>query len=144
MISTFLGYIHLDGNINKSPSRCKSKPVIICGDFNVAATPLDLARPDSNKHNAGFTPEEREKFSALLAEGFTDTFRHLFPDLQKYSWWSYMFNARKNNVGWRIDYFLISDFAADAITSADIHTDILGSDHCPVSLEINLSKLNQE
>ena len=138
MISTFLDYLHLDGNINKSPSRCKLKPVIICGDFNVAATPLDLARPEANVNSPGFSPDEREKFSALLDAGFVDSFRYLHPDEKKYSWWSYRAGARERNVGWRIDYFLTSDFAADAIKSADILTDIYGSDHCPVSLEIDL------
>lgn len=106
--------------------------------MNVAATPLDLARPQANVGNPGFSPEEREKFSALLKSGFVDSFRYLHPDEQKYSWWSYRARAREKNIGWRIDYFLVSDFAADSIKQADILTDVLGSDHCPVSLEIDL------
>lgn len=137
-IPPFLCYFHLDGDLNTSPPRWKKKPIIICGDLNVAATPLDLARPEANVNNPGFSPKEREKFSALLDAGFVDSFRYLHPDEVKYSWWSYRAAAREKNIGWRIDYFLTSDFAADAIKSADIHTDIYGSDHCPVSLEIDL------
>ena len=137
-IPTFLADIHRDGYVNTTPTRWKSKPIIICGDLNVAATPLDLARPEANVNNPGYSPQEREKFSALLDAGFVDSFRHLHPDEKKYSWWSYRANAREKNIGWRIDYFLTSDFAADAIKSADILTDVYGSDHCPVSLEIDL------
>lgn len=117
----------------------KKKPVIICGDLNVAHKEIDLKNPKNNRRNAGFTDEERGKFGKLLEAGFTDTFRHLYPEQEGiYSWWSYRFNARKNNAGWRIDYFLVSDRIADKIKEAKIHTDIFGSDHCPVSLEIDL------
>lgn len=117
----------------------KKKPVIICGDLNVAHKEIDLKNPKTNRRNAGFTDEERDKFGELLDAGFTDTFRHLYPDQEGiYSWWSYRFNARKNNAGWRIDYFLVSDRIADRIKEAKIHTDIMGSDHCPVSLEIDI------
>ena len=115
------------------------KPVIICGDLNVAHQEIDLKNPSSNRGNAGFSDQERSCFSNLLAKGFTDTFRYLNPDATgAYTWWSYMFNARKNNAGWRIDYFLVSDRIADKITATPIYSDILGSDHCPVGLEINL------
>lgn len=117
----------------------KKKPVIVCGDLNVAHEEIDLKNPKTNRRNAGFTDEERDKFGKLLDAGFTDTFRHLYPDQEGiYSWWSYRFNARKNNSGWRIDYFLVSDRIADRIKEAKIHTDIMGSDHCPVSLEIDI------
>ena len=117
----------------------KNKPVIICGDLNVAHKEIDLKNPKTNRKNAGFTDEERDKFGKLLDAGFTDTFRHLYPEQEGiYSWWSYRFNARKNNAGWRIDYFLVSDRIADKIKEAKIHTDIMGSDHCPVSLEIDI------
>ena len=117
----------------------KKKPVIVCGDLNVAHEEIDLKNPKTNRRNAGFTDEERDKFGKLLDAGFTDTFRHLYPDQEGiYSWWSYRFNARKNNAGWRIDYFLVSDRVADRIKEAKIHTDIMGSDHCPVSLEIDI------
>lgn len=117
----------------------KKKPVIICGDLNVAHKEIDLKNPKTNRRNAGFTDEERGKFGKLLDAGFTDTFRHLYPDKEGvYSWWSYRFNARKNNAGWRIDYFLVSNRIADKIKEAKIHTDIMGSDHCPVSLEIEI------
>ena len=117
----------------------KKKPVIICGDLNVAHKEIDLKNPKTNRRNAGFTDEERDKFGKLLDAGFTDTFRHLYPDQEGiYSWWSYRFNARKNNAGWRIDYFLVSERIADKIKEAKIHTDIMGSDHCPVSLEIDI------
>ncbi len=116
----------------------KKKPLIICGDLNVAATELDIKSPKSNVKNAGFTPEERGKFQQLLMSGFVDTFRLLHPETEKYSWWSYRFKARERNAGWRIDYFLTSDFIQDKIKTAEIHTDILGSDHCPVSVEIDL------
>lgn len=114
------------------------KPIIVCGDLNVAATALDLRNPDANRGNAGFTDEERGKFAALLEAGYTDTFRHLHPDEAKYSWWSYRAGARARNIGWRLDYFLVSDFARECIRSAEIHTDILGSDHAPISLEIDV------
>lgn len=115
------------------------KPVILCGDLNVAHQPIDLKNPSSNRRNAGFSDEERACFTNLLNKGFTDSFRHLYPDLAgAYTWWSYMFNARKNNAGWRIDYFVVSNRLADKIKDATIHADILGSDHCPVGLEIDL------
>ncbi len=115
------------------------KPVIVCGDLNVAHQEIDLKNPASNRGNAGFSDEERESFSVLLGAGFTDSFRHLNPDATgMYSWWSYRFNARANNAGWRIDYFLVSDRIADKITAAPIHADVFGSDHCPVGLEIDL------
>ena len=115
----------------------REKPVIACGDLNVAHQEIDLKNPASNRGNAGFSDEERESFGKLLDAGFTDTFRHLNPDVTGvYSWWSYRFNARKNNAGWRIDYFLVSDRLAQRIRSAPIHTQVLGSDHCPVELEI--------
>jgi exodeoxyribonuclease-3 len=116
----------------------EQKPVILCGDLNVAHQNIDLKNWKTNQKNAGFTPEEREKFSTLLAAGFTDTFRYFYPDLEGvYSWWSYRFNARKNNAGWRIDYFVVSDDLNDRLVDAKIHTDVLGSDHCPVELQIN-------
>lgn len=118
-------------------STAKRKPVIVCGDLNVAATPLDLANPKSNEGNPGYSPQERGKLQELLASGFTDSFRHLHPEERKYSWWSYRANARARDIGWRIDYFLVSDFAKDKITKADILTDIYGSDHCPVLLELD-------
>ncbi len=115
------------------------KPVVICGDMNVAHTETDLANPKTNRNNAGFTDSERACFSRLLDAGFTDTFRHLHPDATgAYSGWSYRGRAREKNVGWRIDYFLVSDRIADRITDAAIHPDITGSDHCPVSLTLDL------
>ena len=115
------------------------KPVVTCGDFNVAHNEIDLKNPKSNAGNAGFSDEERGKFTELLNAGFTDTFRALHPDeTGAYSWWSYRFNARKNNAGWRIDYFLVSDSIAGAVRRAGIRNDIPGSDHCPVTLEIEL------
>lgn len=115
------------------------KPVVMCGDFNVAHHEIDLKNPGPNRGNAGFSDEEREKFTMLLDAGFTDTFRMLHPDLAgAYSWWSYRFNARKNNAGWRIDYFLVSDVLRDAVSGASIHADVMGSDHCPVSLELDV------
>ncbi|MDD7741040.1 MAG: exodeoxyribonuclease III [Lachnospiraceae bacterium] len=116
----------------------EEKPVIVCGDLNVAATELDIKNAKSNVNNAGFTPEEREKFKDLLDSGFTDTFRYLHPDTEKYSWWSYRFKARERNAGWRIDYFLTSDAMKEKILSAEIHTNIMGSDHCPVELELDV------
>ncbi|MCQ2096058.1 MAG: exodeoxyribonuclease III [Bacteroidaceae bacterium] len=113
------------------------KPVIVCGDMNVAHQEIDIKNPKSNHHNPGFTDEEREKFTRLIEGGFTDTFRYLHPNEKDvYSWWSYRFRARENNAGWRIDYFLCSDRMREHIQSAAIHTDILGSDHCPVELVI--------
>ena len=112
------------------------KPVIVCGDMNVAHEEIDLKNPKTNHRNPGFTDEEREKFGKLLQNGFTDTFRHLHPEEQTFSWWSYRFKAREKNIGWRIDYFLISNRLLPSLTSASIHTEIMGSDHCPVELTI--------
>ena len=113
----------------------EKKPVIVCGDMNVAHREIDLKNPKSNRHNAGFTDEEREKFSALLSAGYIDTFRHFYPDKEgAYSWWSYMFHAREKNAGWRIDYFLASNELADRLADAQIRSEITGSDHCPVTL----------
>lgn len=115
------------------------KPVIVCGDLNVAHQEIDLKNPSSNRGNAGFSDEERASFGQLLEAGFTDTFRFRNPDTTGiYSWWSYRFNARKNNAGWRIDYFLVSNRLAERITATPIYTDVLGSDHCPVGLELDL------
>ena len=116
----------------------KKKPIIICGDFNVAATELDLKNPKNNVKNAGFTPEEREKFKTLLDSGFTDSYRYLHPDTEKYSWWSYRFKARERNAVLRIDYFLTSDSIKDKIKDAEILTDVMGSDHCPIELDIDI------
>lgn len=126
----FLNYINrLDEN----------KPVIICGDLNVAHNEIDLKNPKTNRKNAGFTDDERGKMTALLSNGFVDSFRYLYPDKTDiYSWWSYRFNARANNSGWRIDYFIVSERIKDKIKDAKIHTDIMGSDHCPVSIELEL------
>ena len=115
-------------------SLAAKKGVIVCGDLNVAHKEIDIKNPTTNRRNAGFTDEEREKFSILLDAGFTDSWRKLHPDEVKYSWWSYRFHARENNAGWRIDYFLVSDNIKDRIVSADIHNEIFGSDHCPVEL----------
>ncbi len=114
------------------------KPVVACGDLNVAAAAIDLKNPKANENNAGYSLPERESFARLLAAGFTDSFRHLYPEKILYSWWSYRFQARAKNAGWRIDYFLVSDRIRDRITQADILTDVPGSDHCPVTLEIDL------
>jgi exodeoxyribonuclease-3 len=115
------------------------KPVILCGDLNVAHKEIDLKNPRTNVKNAGFTPEERGKFTELLGSGFVDTFRHFYPEMEgKYSWWSYRFNARANNAGWRIDYFVISERIKDRLKDAEIHCEVLGSDHCPVTLEIEI------
>lgn len=115
------------------------KPVIVCGDLNVAHKEIDLKNPKTNTKNAGFTIEERTKFTELLNAGFVDTFRHFYPDLTgEYSWWSYRFNARAKNAGWRIDYFLTSESLRDKLEDAKIHQEVLGSDHCPVELKINL------
>lgn len=116
----------------------KVKPVIYCGDLNVAHEEIDLKNPKTNHFSAGFTDEERGKFSELLASGFSDTFRSLYPDKIEYSWWSYMFQARQKNVGWRIDYFVVSNRILDKVKEAKIHTEIMGSDHCPVSIEIDI------
>ncbi|MEB6180092.1 exodeoxyribonuclease III [Enterococcus casseliflavus] len=116
----------------------QQKPVILCGDLNVAHKNIDIKNWKTNQKSAGFTPEEREKFSTLLAAGFTDTFRYFYPDAEGiYSWWSYRFNARKNNAGWRIDYFVVSDDLNERLLDAKIHTGIIGSDHCPVELDLN-------
>lgn len=124
----FLGYLK---NLEKS------KPVILCGDLNVAHTEIDLKNPKTNRKNAGFTDEERAKFSELLKNGFIDTFRHFNPDKKEaYTWWSYMFNARANNAGWRIDYFCVSESLKNELKDAMIYDQIMGSDHCPVGLEI--------
>ncbi len=113
----------------------EKKPVIFCGDLNVAHTEIDLKNPKTNRHNAGFTDEERGKFTELLAAGFVDTWRYFYPDTTGvYSWWSYRFRAREKNAGWRIDYFCVSESLKDRLAGASIHTDILGSDHCPVEL----------
>lgn len=114
------------------------KPVIVCGDLNVAHAEIDLKNPKTNRRNAGFTDEERGKFTVLLGNGFIDTFRTLHPGQVTYSWWSYRFKAREKNAGWRIDYFVTSERLRDRIASASIHTDILGSDHCPVELELDM------
>jgi exodeoxyribonuclease-3 len=128
--NAFRGYVsYLDSH----------KPVIICGDMNVAHNEIDLKNDKTNHKSAGFSDEEREKFTTLLDNGFTDSFRYLYPDLEgKYTWWSYMFNARANNTGWRIDYFLVSDRINEKIKDSIIHSDVMGSDHCPVELDIDL------
>lgn len=114
----------------------RKKPVIVCGDLNVAAQPIDLKNPDSNHKNAGFTDEERAKFQQFLDHGFVDSFRSLYPDKEgAYTWWSYMFKARERNAGWRIDYFLVSQNGKDRIQDVIIHNEVMGSDHCPVELE---------
>ncbi len=111
------------------------KPVVVCGDMNVAHREIDLKNPGSNRRNAGFTDEERKKFREFLEAGFIDTYRYFYPDREgAYSWWSYRFNARANNAGWRIDYFCVSERLAERLVSADIHSEVLGSDHCPVEL----------
>ena len=116
----------------------EQKPVIVCGDMNVAHEEIDLKNPKTNRRNAGFTDEERAKMTQLLGHGFIDTFRTLYPEQQTYSWWSYRFRAREKNTGWRIDYFLISERLRPQLTDAKIHTDIMGSDHCPVELDLDL------
>ena len=116
----------------------QKKPVVICGDMNVAHQEIDLKNPKTNRRNAGFTDEERAKFQQLLDAGFTDTYRHFYPDAEgAYSWWSYRFRAREKNAGWRIDYFLVSDRLAPALTGAAIHSGVFGSDHCPVEVDID-------
>ena len=115
----------------------KTKPVVLCGDLNVAYEEIDLKNPKTNRKNAGFSDEERAKMTELLEAGFIDTFRYFYPDKTgEYSWWSYRFNARKNNAGWRIDYFIVSDALKDQLESASIHQEIFGSDHCPVELKL--------
>ena len=117
----------------------ETKPVIVCGDLNVAHKEIDLKNPKTNRRNPGFTDEEREKFSTWLDAGFTDTFRYFYPDQKEiYSWWSYRFKAREKNTGWRIDYFVTSASLNDKLADAKIHTDVLGSDHCPVELTLNI------
>lgn len=116
----------------------ENKPVIVCGDMNVAHEEIDIKNPKTNHKNAGFTDEEREKMTILLNNGFIDSFRTLYPEQVTYSWWSYRFHARENNTGWRIDYFLTSERIKENIEDAKIHTEIFGSDHCPVELDINL------
>lgn len=119
----------------------KRKPVIVCGDLNVAHQEIDLKNPAANRGNAGFSDQERESFGALLSSGFTDTFRYLHPDARDvYSWWSYRFRARERNAGWRIDYFLVSDRLCPRITAAQIYNEVFGSDHCPVGLELSLEE----
>lgn len=129
----FLGYLKkLDGQ----------KPVIVCGDMNVAHREIDLKNPKTNRRNAGFTDEERECMTRLLSNGFTDTFRYLYPDREDaYTWWSYMANARARNIGWRIDYFLCSDRIAEAIVDCELLPEVMGSDHCPVRLTIDEEKI---
>ena len=115
------------------------KPVILCGDLNVAHNEIDLKNPSNNRHNAGFTDEERGKMTALLNAGFIDTFRYMYPDKKEcYSWWSYMFHAREKNAGWRIDYFITSENLKNKIKDSKIHTEVFGSDHCPVELDIEI------
>ena len=117
----------------------EKKPVVFCGDLNVAHKEIDLKNPKTNRRNAGFTDEEREKFTQLLNAGFIDTFRYFYPDQEQiYSWWSYRFKAREKNAGWRIDYFCVSDILKDKLEDAKIHTQIMGSDHCPIELDISL------
>lgn len=128
-----------EGTTPAGPGTASPKPVVMCGDFNVAHNEIDLKNPGPNRGNAGFSDEERAKFTDLLEAGFVDTWRALHPDTTGvYSWWSYRFNARKNNAGWRIDYFLVSDALRDAIETAEIHGEVMGSDHCPVALELTL------
>ena len=115
-----------------------TKPVIYCGDLNVAHEEIDLKNPKTNHHSAGFTDEERGRFTELLNAGFKDTFRTLYPEKIEYSWWSYMFQARAKNVGWRIDYFVVSDRLMPKVKDSKIYTEIMGSDHCPVGIEVEL------
>lgn len=116
----------------------KNKPVIYCGDLNVAHEEIDLKNPSTNHNSAGFTDDEREKMTQLLNSGFVDSYRYKYPEKIEYSWWSYMFHSREKNVGWRIDYFLVSERIAEKIIDAKIHTEILGSDHCPIELDIEI------
>ena len=115
----------------------RQKPVILCGDLNVAHEEIDIKNPKTNRHNAGFTDEERQQFTNLLSSGFCDTFRTLYPEQITYSWWSYRFQARQKNAGWRIDYFVVSQRLMDRVADAKIHTEVLGSDHCPVELTLH-------
>lgn len=127
------------GSVPAGAQATAPKPVVMCGDFNVAHQEIDLKNPGPNRGNAGFSDEERAKFTELLEAGFTDTFRHIHPDLPgAYSWWSYRFNARANNAGWRIDYFLVSDALVPRVRAASIYDEVFGSDHCPVALELDL------
>ncbi|WP_417144116.1 exodeoxyribonuclease III [Raoultibacter massiliensis] len=127
------------GSLPAGAQAAAPKPVVMCGDFNVAHQEIDLKNPGPNRGNAGFSDEERGKFTELLDAGFTDTFRHTHPDLAgAYSWWSYRFNARANNAGWRIDYFLVSDELVPRIKGASIYSEVFGSDHCPVALELDI------
>lgn len=127
------------GSLPAGAQAAAAKPVVMCGDFNVAHQEIDLKNPGPNRGNAGFSDEERGKFTELLDAGFTDTFRHTHPDLAgAYSWWSYRFNARANNAGWRIDYFLVSDELVPRIKGASIYSEVFGSDHCPVALELDI------
>ncbi len=126
------------GDMKESPKSYKRKPIIVCGDLNVAAQEIDLKNPKTNRKNAGFTDEERAKFQELLDSGFIDTYRTLYPDKVEYSWWSYRFKAREKNAGWRIDYFLLSEFAKDKLVDTQIKTEVMGSDHCPVLLEVDI------
>lgn len=116
----------------------ETKPVVYCGDLNVAHQEIDIKNPATNHHSAGFTDEERNKFSVLLSNGFIDTYRYMYPDKVEYSWWSYMRQAREKNIGWRIDYFVVSDALKQNIEDAKIHTSVLGSDHCPIELDIKI------
>ena len=116
----------------------QKKPVVVCGDLNVAHEEIDIKNPKTNRRNAGFTDEERAKFSQWLGRGFKDTFRTLYPEQVTYSWWSYRFQARQKNAGWRIDYFVVSERLMERVADARIHTDVLGSDHCPVELDLQL------
>lgn len=127
------------GSLPAGAQAAAPKPVVMCGDFNVAHQEIDLKNPGPNRGNAGFSDKERGKFTELLDAGFTDTFRHTHPDLAgAYSWWSYRFNARANNAGWRIDYFLVSDELVPRIKGASIYSEVFGSDHCPVALELDI------
>ena len=118
----------------------QTKPVVYCGDLNVAHEEIDLKNPKTNRGNAGFSDQEREKMTALLSSGFADTFRRLYPERTgAYSWWSYRFHARENNAGWRIDYFIVSERLMERVKDASIHTEVFGSDHCPVSLELDIN-----
>lgn len=126
------------GAYKTSPPSYKPKPIIVCGDMNVVASALDIKNYKANLGKAGNTDEEREKFKELLDTGLIDTFRYMHPNEEKYSWWSYRFKARERNAGWRLDYFLASEELKDKIIEAEIHTDILGSDHCPIELDIDL------
>lgn len=122
----------------------KEKPVVVCGDFNAAHTEIDIARPKENEKNAGFTKEEREGIDSYLASGLVDTFRELNPTARRYTWWSHWGKARENNVGWRIDYFFVSKSLEQNLTHADIYENILGSDHCPISIELNVPSKGEE